>query len=374
MSKPLTAALRLVAERIEKHSGTRRLNESATKVSLIDPILEALGWDVRDVDEVQLEFRPRRRDNPVDYAMFDAGSPRMFVEAKALGSKLDDRKWASQVLSYATVAGVPWVVLTDGQEWRVFNAHAPVDVDGKLFRTVNIVAAPDRALEVLRLISKESLQTNEIEALWQAHFVDRKVRAALEGAFGAEADPAVVRLIGKLTTSLSQADIRASLRRMRLSVQFPHDGAEADKVRRAKAPSGSGKSPRASTEKKPRRTPVASSVTLQDLLRVGLLIPGAKLGCRYLGQDLEATVLEDGTVRVGSTVYDSPSAAGGAARAAAKGLRQGTKHPATNGWSFWFVEADGGRISLGGLRDRYTAEHAGRGATSRPRLRALGDE
>lgn len=39
--------------------------------------------------------------------------PKLFVEAKALGHSLDDHKWESQVLWYATVAGVQWVVLTN---------------------------------------------------------------------------------------------------------------------------------------------------------------------------------------------------------------------------------------------------------------------
>jgi predicted type IV restriction endonuclease len=342
MSKPLLAAIRLVADRIEKHSGTRRLHESATRASLIDPILEALAWDVRDVDEVQLEFRPRRRDNPVDYAMFDAGSPKLFVEAKALGSNLDDRRWAAQVLGYATVAGVPWVALTDGREWRIYNAHAPVDVDGKLFRTVDVVADAVKAAETLWLISKESLQTNEIEALWQSHFVDRQVRAAMETVFGAEVDPSMVRLLRRHTRSLSPTEIAASLRRMRLMIQFPLDAAASAPTAARKEARRKGAARKAAGAGS-RRARGASSTTLLDLLKAGLLTSGAKLTSRYREQDLEATVLDDGTVRVGAAVYDSPSAAGGAPRAAAQGLRPNAPHPATNGWDFWrVVPATGG--------------------------------
>lgn len=52
MSKSLAATLADVSERIEKHGGTRRMNESATKTALIEPVPDALGWYVRDVDEV----------------------------------------------------------------------------------------------------------------------------------------------------------------------------------------------------------------------------------------------------------------------------------------------------------------------------------
>ena len=50
----------------------------------------------------------------------DQGKPRLFVEAKALGRNLDDPKWASQIMGYASVAGVEWVVLTDGNEYRIY--------------------------------------------------------------------------------------------------------------------------------------------------------------------------------------------------------------------------------------------------------------
>ncbi|MET0236812.1 MAG: hypothetical protein ABW224_19340 [Kibdelosporangium sp.] len=46
-------------------------------------------------------------------------TPRLFIEAKGLGENLDDPRWANQTISYAAVAGVEWVALTDGAEWRI---------------------------------------------------------------------------------------------------------------------------------------------------------------------------------------------------------------------------------------------------------------
>jgi predicted type IV restriction endonuclease len=69
------------------------------------PILEALGWDIRDWDEVHREYRGKSVDSPVDYALKIMRTPRLFLEAKGLGEDLSDRKWVAQVLGYATVAG-----------------------------------------------------------------------------------------------------------------------------------------------------------------------------------------------------------------------------------------------------------------------------
>src|SRR4051812_27830573 len=76
----------------------RALGEQNTKASLIEPVLEALGWDVRDPDEVHREFKPTTKDCPVDYALKLFRKPRLFVEAKGLGEGLEDRKWITQVL------------------------------------------------------------------------------------------------------------------------------------------------------------------------------------------------------------------------------------------------------------------------------------
>ncbi len=64
--------------------------------------------------------------------------PRLLVEAKGLGDVLSDRKWIGQILGYAAVAGVEWCVLTDGNEYRFYNATVPLDADDKLFYHVKL--------------------------------------------------------------------------------------------------------------------------------------------------------------------------------------------------------------------------------------------
>ena len=99
--------------RIAKRS---RLNENDTKATLIEPVLAALGWDVHDVEEVAREHKAPR-GKPVDYALLVMREPKLYVEAKALGENIDDGRFASQIMGYAAVAGVPWPVVTIGDEW-----------------------------------------------------------------------------------------------------------------------------------------------------------------------------------------------------------------------------------------------------------------
>ena len=116
----LAQALDAVRKKIRRYQG-KELNEQNTKTALVHPILRALGWDVGDLDEVQQEYKRRPRDKPVDYALLLLRAPRLFVEAKALGQNLNDRRWANQIMGYATVAGVEWVVLTNGDEYQIYN-------------------------------------------------------------------------------------------------------------------------------------------------------------------------------------------------------------------------------------------------------------
>jgi hypothetical protein len=101
----LEETLRLVGERIAAYS-PQGIGEQNTKAGLIAPVIRSLGWDIEDLREVHLEYRPRPSDKPVDYALLLNGQPRMFVEAKALGQNIEDRRWANQIMGYAAVAGV----------------------------------------------------------------------------------------------------------------------------------------------------------------------------------------------------------------------------------------------------------------------------
>jgi hypothetical protein len=216
----LDVTLATVRERIGKYQRPG-IGEQDTKAALIVPVLRALGWDVEDLDEVKLEYRRRTTDNPVDYALFVSRTARLFVEAKALGANLADPKWANQMLGYAMAAGVEWVALTDGNEYRIYNSHAAVPVEQKLFRRVLVADPATMPQDTLALLSKAQMADHLIDELWKAHFIDRQIRATLEGLFGAEPDPSLVRLIRSRIPALSPAEVRAGLGRLRATFDFP---------------------------------------------------------------------------------------------------------------------------------------------------------
>ncbi len=92
----LTAAIKTAKLRIEEHREAFSGNEPQTKSALIEPILNALAWDVSDPSLVKLEYKTDsygiKSDEKVDYALLDNGEPTILVEAKHAASSLRDRK------------------------------------------------------------------------------------------------------------------------------------------------------------------------------------------------------------------------------------------------------------------------------------------
>lgn len=325
----LRHALDTVRSRIAKAKG-RRLSEQSTKATLIEPVLRALGWDVEDIEQVQHEYKGRPQHRPVDYALLQQRTVRLFVEAKALGEDLGDARWASQIMGYAGVAGVGWIALTDGDEWRLYNAHAEVPVEQKLFWSVRVSEA-GTAAEMLRLLARTAMGEPDLERLWRRHFIDSRVRGALEDLFDGGGDASLVKFVRKRVQGVSAAEIRASLAQVQVSFDFPPPG-------------------------DPPPPPPPGRVTVLDLVQVELLKPQQELFSAYKGRDLRARIEPDGRLRFGDRTVDSPSMAASLAIASVRGKVRG-KYPAAAGWTFWKTTGpDGKQRSLDDVRREYLAK------------------
>jgi predicted type IV restriction endonuclease len=324
----------------------RNLGEQNTKASLIEPILEALGWDIRDPDEVHREFKPTAQDRPVDYCLTLLRKPRLLVEAKALGETLADRKWIGQILGYATVAGVEWCVLTDGNEYRFYNASVALDADEKLFFQIKLTECPgEEAARTLKLISRNDLAENLLEVLWSAHYVDRRVKNALQEMFTTR-DKGLIRLIRRKTSKLKPREIVESLRRLDICIEFPALMPKPSSHVKGTTPK------RKKEEKMPRKKEKKTyAANLLDVIGTGLLAPPIKLFRMYRGKMMEATLLPDGAVEFEGTRYNTCSTAAEVARSTITGRKMNT-----NGWSFWqYLDANQKTVTLFDARQRFLA-------------------
>jgi hypothetical protein len=209
-------------------------------------------------------------------------------------------------------------------------------VDEKLFRKVRVSEGDPLVEETLALLAKDRLEENRIEVLWRAHFVDRQVRAAVEQLFTGDGDLLLVNYVGQRTKNLTPEEIRASLGRCQVALDFPVPTEEViARETRARQPA-----PRSA----PKSTPERLDVSVADLIEAGLLHPPVKLERQYKGKALTAQIERDGRVTCLGQTFDSLSTAGGVARASVIGTPADRKYPQTNGWTFWRMKDGNGQI------------------------------
>ena len=107
----------------------KEYNEAMTRKDFILPLFHILGWDVYN------DFMPNevREEEPavkgiIDYSFKLNNIPQFLLEAKSLKTDLDKTEWAKQTVSYGWNMGVEWVILTDFEGIKLFNANWKIDV------------------------------------------------------------------------------------------------------------------------------------------------------------------------------------------------------------------------------------------------------
>jgi len=106
--------------------------ETNIRSNYIDVFFEALGWNMKSHYDVHREFA--QKDNSatkkVDYAFKVNNKVKFFVEAKEASVDLVNDKdaiYQAKRYAYSTNGKAPIVILTDFEEFRVFNVvKAPV--------------------------------------------------------------------------------------------------------------------------------------------------------------------------------------------------------------------------------------------------------
>ena len=112
----LVNVIETLQQRIKDHGDSLRQNETRTRMALIDPLLQALGWDVADPGVVTPEFNVG--NGRADYALLGtAGKPTALVEAKHLEEQLESSGHQEQVFTYALMQQVKYAGLTNGNRW-----------------------------------------------------------------------------------------------------------------------------------------------------------------------------------------------------------------------------------------------------------------
>lgn len=124
-------------ELIKNIQSDRRLvsfDEAATKQAVILRILQILGWDHFNIDEVHPEYSVGGRN--VDYALRHNNYNKVFIEVKKIGEELE--KHQEQILNYSFQEGVKLAILTNGITWWFYLPLHEGSWEQRRFYTIEI--------------------------------------------------------------------------------------------------------------------------------------------------------------------------------------------------------------------------------------------
>lgn len=175
------------------------LKELPTRTIFVNVLLQALGWDIGNPDEVHEEY-PTIDGKSVDYALKIDDKPVLFLEAKPLNDPLTDIKAITQVISYAAVAPVEWCVLTNGVTYKVYSSTEQAAAPEKLLFEISIDPKENKGMPAqeiaqrLSCLSRDSMAKRVLDEIAKETFTMRKIQKALDKIF---ADPSstLVRLV-----------------------------------------------------------------------------------------------------------------------------------------------------------------------------------
>ncbi len=99
------------------------LSERNTDRVFVSPLLEALGYDLANLNETIADYHLKDVENgsEISYAFFNRQRLIMLLEIRPLYSDLSSLKNMAKVLATAEASGAPILVLCNGVEWLIYD-------------------------------------------------------------------------------------------------------------------------------------------------------------------------------------------------------------------------------------------------------------
>ncbi len=139
--------------------------EEATKMSMVVPFFQILGYDVFNPAEFCPEFTADvgiKKGEKVDYAIMDeSGAPLILIECKWCGNALD--KHGSQLFRYFGTSPAKFGILTNGIVYRFYTDLEETNkMDLTPFLEINLSDLKDYQLNELKKFCKSNFDSDKI--------------------------------------------------------------------------------------------------------------------------------------------------------------------------------------------------------------------
>lgn len=198
--------LRRLAERARGYP--RNLAERRVETYLVQPFIEALGYDRLNHDQVEMQYPIQigSRAFPCDYAIKRDGEPIILVECKDASLSENNRgrrtqrsdQARQQLGSYFQSSPVWLGIYTTGFEYRFYSgalsAQGIKQMDVEPFLLLDLLNFDDRVAEQVSAFAKDRFDPNEVKELAQRIRDRQSVEEALRGELRSPSD-GLVRLV-----------------------------------------------------------------------------------------------------------------------------------------------------------------------------------
>jgi len=198
-------------------------DEAATKQGIVLPILNALGWNVFDVEEVVPELRVH--GGRVDYCLNAGQNKRVFLEVKPPTTDLGQHE--EQILKYAYAEAAELCVLTNGVSWWLYLPMLQVEWSGRKFFVIDIKAQKTRSVaeHFVSFLARRAVESGDAlrraRAMHESREKKRKISEAMPQAWRSilsEPDDLLVEIVQERVARLcghtpELADIAAFIQR-----------------------------------------------------------------------------------------------------------------------------------------------------------------
>lgn len=322
LSSALAKVRKDLSER-QKKGTLKKLNEGQTKAGFIEPILNALGWDTRNINEVTPEHSlpkggPNGGGGSVDYALFleNDENPALLLETKKLGMYplSEHHQSVRQAVDYGYLNGIRWCALSNGIEYHVYSSLDPGRLEQQLLVKIDISKSEssESAAREMSILSRESLKKQVLDTLWETLHVDYLIKSEVSDVLSEpKFRESLARRIRQKVESnrafsgIMPKSIAASISRAEIAISYPpiydylnipakrkdHRKLSDDKKRARNKTAGN--EDRAGAKSKPRNRPPKSGELIRtpEMFKRGKLKTGMQLKIKNRSES-EATVVD----------------------------------------------------------------------------------
>ena len=159
--------------------------EESTKMSLVVPLFQLLGYDVFNPNEFCPEYIADvgiKKGEKVDYAILENGQPNILVECKSCSEQLD--KHSSQLFRYFGTSPAKFGILTNGIIYRFYtDLEESNKMDLVPFLEIDMTNLKDSSINELKKFCKDNFDKDKIFSTaltkWHKTTIDHAMLEAL---------------------------------------------------------------------------------------------------------------------------------------------------------------------------------------------------